>query len=109
VAGRGSAGEPAVGQVGQAQPRPGGQRVGGGQGDQDRLGQQRLGVQAAVIEWAQQEPDVSAAVAQRLGLLAESSEYQLRRQGRIVGTVGIENLWLRPAGPAASRLLRRYS
>jgi hypothetical protein len=63
LTGRGSADEPAAGQVGQAQPRPGGQRVGGGQGDQDRLGQQRLAVQAAVIEGAQQESHVGETVA----------------------------------------------
>jgi hypothetical protein len=92
VACRGSAREPAAGQVGQAQPCPGGQRVSGGQRDQDRLGQQRLAVQAAVIEGAQQKPHVGTALAQRLRLLAESSEYQLRRQGRIVDVVGIEDL-----------------
>ena len=91
MVGRGSAGEHAAGQVGQAQPRPGGQRVGRGQGDQDRFGQQRLAVQAAVIEGTQQEAHVGAAVAQRLRLLAESSEDQLRRQGRIVSAVGIED------------------
>ncbi|MGC2997871.1 hypothetical protein ACPF8X_05545 [Streptomyces sp. G35A] len=44
------AGELPVDQVVQVQPGPGGQRVGGGKSDQDRLGQQRLAGQAAFVE-----------------------------------------------------------
>jgi hypothetical protein len=51
-----------------------------------------LSVQGAVVEGAQQEPDVGAAVAQRLRLLAQCPEDHLRGQGRIVGAVGIEDL-----------------
>lgn len=68
VVGGGSVGQDPAREIGQAQARPGGQRVGGRDGDQERFGDQWLVVQDAIIERGEQECDVGAAVADRLGL-----------------------------------------
>jgi hypothetical protein len=89
---RGSARKSSAGQVRQAQLRAGRQRVGRSQGDQQRLSQQRLGIEAVAVERAEHQPDVSAAVSQRLRLLSDSPEDQLRRQGGLSGGVSGEDL-----------------
>jgi AraC-like DNA-binding protein len=80
VGGR-AVGQDTAREVGQAQPGPGGEGVVGREGDQSGLGQQRLGVHAAVVEGGRQQGDVRAAVAQRRQLLVPPAEQQFHRRG----------------------------
>ena len=80
------AGQAQARQVGQVQARPGGQRVGGRHRDQERLGHQRLVVQAAVIEGGEQQPGVGPSVAHRLRLVAAwdwASDYLQSQPGYV--------------------------
>jgi hypothetical protein len=69
----------------------GGQRGAGRDREQERLGNQWLGVQATVIERAEQQRGVRMAVAYRLGLLADAAEQERDRQGRLLPGVRVED------------------